>query len=135
MDLLLTQTYIAESENLNYASTAEPVSSMAPDANDSASGTLVVTVVGLAVVFIGLVLLIAIVKLIGAVCKAAFGENKKAEKSVQPAVKGQTNRAVTASNLTEAQRGELIAAISCAIAENMGKPVSGIRIRSIRKVG
>ncbi len=131
MDLLLTETYLAETDNPETGTeTVEPTASAAPETANSTSAALVVTVVGLAIVFIGLVLLIAIVKLVGAVCRAAFGEKKKPEKPAVPA-----NRAVAASNLTEAQRGEVVAAISCAIAENMGKPVSGIRIRSIRKVG
>lgn len=134
MDLLLTDTYLALEGNATTAvPTEEPTPSPTPGPV-SASEALVVTVVGLGIVFIGLVLLIAIVKLIGTICKAAFGEKKAGEKAEKPAVKAPAKH-VAASNLTEAQRGELVAAISCAIAENMGKPVSGIRIHSIRKVG
>ena len=93
----------------------------------------VVMIVGMAVVFLGLVILIGIVKLVSVICKAVFGE-KKQTGTAAPKTRAH-NAPVAASNLTEAQRGELIAAISAAIAENMGKPVSGIRIRSIRKVG
>ncbi|MBR4634731.1 MAG: OadG family protein [Clostridia bacterium] len=96
----------------------------------------VVMIVGMAVVFLGLIILIGIVKLVSFFCKLVFGERKKSE-SPAPAVapSRSTSSPVAASNLTEAQRGELIAAISAAIAESMGRPVSGIRIRSIRKVG
>lgn len=93
----------------------------------------VVMIVGMAVVFLGLVILIGIVKLVSIICRAVFGE-KKQTGTPAPTTRS-SNAPVAASQLTEAQRGELIAAISAAIAENMGKPVSGIRIRSIRKVG
>ena len=91
-------------------------------------------IVGLGVVFLGLVLLIGIVKLVGLICGAAFKRGKKpAEPSTSaPAAK---NTGFAPRELTEAQRGELIAAISAVIAEDMGKPVSGIRIRSIHRVG
>ncbi|MBR6006833.1 MAG: OadG family protein [Clostridia bacterium] len=95
----------------------------------------VVTVVGMGIVFLGLIALIAIVKLIGTICRAAFGEKKTVGSSGPELPQTKHQPTVAASNLTDAQRGELVAAISAAIAENMGKPISGIRIRSIRKVG
>lgn len=109
----------------------------AAESVSSSMDPFVVMVVGMAVVFLGLIILIGVVKLVGAGCRAIFGEKKAAPSTKQtlppaPASKGS---AAAPSALTDAQRGELIAAISCAIAENMGKPVSGIRIRSIRKVG
>ena len=96
----------------------------------------VVMIVGMAVVFLGLILLIGIVKLVSLVCGLVF-KDKKAPKTDAPSAPAshRTSAPVAQSSLTEAQRGELIAAISAAIAENMGKPVSGIRIHSIRKVG
>lgn len=103
-------------------------------AEKAAMDPLVVMIVGMAVVFLGLVVLIAVVKLVGLVCRALFGGKDGGAKPVK-LPEERKPAAVRRSELTEAQRGELIAAISCAIAENMGKPVSGIRIRSIRKVG
>ena len=95
---------------------------------------LIVMVVGMAVVFLGLVILIAVVKLVNVICRAVFGE-KTHKAAVVPENPGANVGVTRASELTDAQRGEIIAAISTVIAESMGKPVSGIRIRSIRKVG
>lgn len=95
---------------------------------------MIVMIVGMAVVFIGLVILIGIVKLVSVVYRALSCE-KKQSKQLPGTEPGKSEGGVKPSALTDKQRGEIIAAISCAIAENMGKPVSGIRIRSIRKVG
>ena len=97
----------------------------------------VVMIVGMAVVFLGLVILICIVKLVSFIYRALFG-NKEA----QPAKTG-ANSPVYSPELANAslcvlsdeQRRETVAAISAAIAEAMGKPVSGIRIHSIKKIG
>ena len=94
---------------------------------------IIVMIVGMAVVFLGLVILIGVVKLVNLACRALFGE-KKPKKSREPEPQKQFSTAPS-KELTDAQRGEIIAAVSAAIAENMGKPVSGIRIRSIRRVG
>lgn len=96
---------------------------------------LIVMIVGMAVVFLGLVVLIGVVKLVSSICRAIFGEKKKDDGKEPETGRNNDHDKVTKSNLTDAQRGEIIAAVSAAIAENMGKPVSGIRIRSIRKVG
>ncbi|MBR0135236.1 MAG: OadG family protein [Clostridia bacterium] len=108
-------------------------------AQASSMDPFVVMIVGMAVVFLGIVILIGVVKLVGAIVKALVGDKQPAEKKrvLNHRTERRTERrnTVQPSQLTDAQRSELIAAISCAIAENMGKPVSGIRIRSIRKVG
>lgn len=131
-DLLLTDSEELTSEQ--DTETVETIGATEGKTDNSDTNPFVVTVVGLAVVFLGLVLLIGIVKLIGTICNAAFGGKKKEKAPSLPPVRREGKK-VASSALTEAQRGELVAAISAAIAENMDKPVSGIRIRSIRKVG
>ena len=125
-DLLLTDSEELTSEQ--DTETVETIGATEEKTDNSDTNPFVVTVVGLAVVFLGLVLLI------GTICNAAFGGKKKEKAPSLPPVRREGKK-VASSALTEAQRGELVAAISAAIAENMGKPVSGIRIRSIRKVG
>ena len=80
--------------------------------------TLIVPLVGLAVVFVGLVVLIAIVKLMGVICGFVTGR-----------------RAETSQKLTGESRRELIAVISAAIAETIGTDAAGLRIKSIKKIG
>ncbi|MBR4434853.1 MAG: OadG family protein [Clostridia bacterium] len=96
----------------------------------------IVMLVGMAVVFIGLVIIIGIVKLVSVIYRSLFvgreeGEMPKANTGSAPAVN--TGRATV--ELTEAQRGETVVAIAAAVAESLGKPVSGIRIKSIKKIG
>lgn len=112
-----------------------PLLSAPETAQASSMDPFVVMIVGMAVVFLGIVILIGVVKLVGAIVKALVGDKQPAEKKRVLNHRTERRNTVQPSQLTDAQRSELIAAISCAIAENMGKPVSGIRIRSIRKVG
>ena len=103
-------------------------------AEQSSLDPIIVMIVGMAVVFLGLVILIGVVKLVNLICRALFGE-KKPKSSADPAPQPKQATREPSNELTDVQRGEIVAAISAAIAENMGKPVSGIRIRSIRRVG
>ena len=83
-----------------------------------------VCVMGMGVTFIGLICLIFITQITGAVCRVFAKEpEKKAEPApVIPAAGEMPNR------------GELIAAVSAAVAEELGTEVSAIRILSFRKV-
>ncbi len=82
---------------------------------------------GLGTVFIGLICIIAICYAMGAVIKMLEGK-KPVKESEKPPV------AEPAENAPEVNKGELIAAISAAIAEELGESVEAIRIRSIRRV-
>lgn len=89
---------------------------------DSIPGdTLLTFLLGFGIVFLGLVFLIFIVKLLGILVKVA---TKKAKSEPTPAVEDRP-----AEN-----RGELVAAVSAALATVMGKQVNGIRILSMKKV-
>ena len=83
---------------------------------------------GFGLVFVGLICIIAICSIVGALCKAFIKEDKKAA----PAPKA-TPAAAPADNGI-ANKGEFVAAVSAALAEELGTDVTGIRIRSIKKL-
>lgn len=89
--------------------------------------TLIVPLVGLAVVFVGLVVLIAIVKLMGVIC--GFVTGRRAETSGSVSSSGIEAEKVAADGnaqkLTGESRRELIAVISAAIAETIGTDAAG----------
>ena len=81
------------------------------------------TILGFGTVFVGLIALILIVTLTSLVINSL---NRKKEEPV---------KAVPAADENEiANRQEFVAAVSAAIATVMGKDVSGLRIRSIKKI-
>ena len=82
-----------------------------------------VCLMGMGTVFFGLVCLILLTELMSAV----MGRKKKAEpvQAAAPCPAGAPQQAVTP---------EMIAAMSAALAENLGTDVTGIRIHSIKKV-
>lgn len=81
-----------------------------------------VVCMGLGTVFVGLVCIIIICKIM-----SLFFANKKVqeETKIQPAV--------AAEPVTE-NRQEILAAVSAAVAEDMGTDVSAIRILSFKKI-
>lgn len=81
---------------------------------------------GFGLVFVGLICIILICSIVGSICKALIKEDKK---SVQ-APKAQAPAADTAI----ANKGEFVAAVSAALAEELGTDVTGIRILSIKKL-
>lgn len=90
------------------------------------SNTFVV-VLGVGVVFIGLVCIIILCKIMSAVCSLA-------DKKEAPVV----TAAVNTPSATPAQpienRQEIIAAVSAAVAEELGTDISAIRILSFKKI-
>lgn len=97
--------------------------------------TLIVPLVGLAVVFVGLVVLIAIVKLMGVICGFVTGRRAETSGSVSSSdIEAEKVAADgNAQKLTGESRRELIAVISAAIAETIGTDAAGLRIKSIKK--
>ena len=84
-----------------------------------------VVVLGLVTVFVVLICIIGICKLLSAVVKKA--EKKQADAPVlQP-------QAVAPAQ-TIPNKGEFVAAVSAAIAEDLGTDISAIRIHDIKKV-
>ena len=90
-----------------------------------AVSTLITFLLGLGIVFIGLIALIAIIKIMGAIM------HRVGAKQVEAAPVPETPKSAPEP---EGDRGEIIAAVSAAIATVMGENVGGIRIVSFRKV-
>lgn len=87
--------------------------------------TGLVVLIGLGVVFFGLICLVGICKLLGMVVQAIEAK--------LPALAKETPSVKSASP-DPGPRGEIIAAVAAAIAEELGEDVSGIRILSLRKL-
>ncbi len=83
-----------------------------------------VVVMGVGVVFLGLVLIILICKIMG----LFFVKSAKAEE--KPVVAS----APTAASAVIENRQEIIAAVTAACAEEMGKDVSALRVISFKKL-
>ena len=81
---------------------------------------LFVVLMGVGTVFVGLICIIALVWLMGRICRAL-------EKDA-PAP------AVVPTRTAPSNGGEIVAAIAAAIAEELGTDVNAIRITSIKKV-
>lgn len=92
--------------------------------------TWFVVVMGMGTVFLGLVCLIALISIMGAIMKRV---NAKQEAAVAAARAAMPRPSAPASEGIP-NRGELVAAISVALAEELGKDVKAIRIHSIKRV-
>lgn len=92
----------------------------------SATPDWMVVVMGVGVVFVGLVLIILICKIMG----SFFAKTSKAEETPAAAVA----TAPAAQNTVIENRQEIIAAVTAVCAEEMGKDVSAIRVISFKKI-
>ena len=92
------------------------------------SNTFVV-VLGVSVVFIGLICIVLLCKIVSAVCRLS----EKKETVTSEAVA--TNLAPVAASVQPIEnRQEIIADVSAAIAEELGTDISAIRILSLKKI-
>lgn len=82
---------------------------------------LFVCLMGVGTVFVGLICIILLVSLMSFFCR----KTEKKEVAAAP---------VAVPRVEIADKGALIAAVSAAIAEDMGEDISAIRITSIKKV-
>ncbi len=97
-----------------------------PGAVQNGSNTLYVTLMGIGIVFFGLVCIVLLCIVMSAIFKAFSKVNKSNEKTpVEVAV---------AQEAVIENKQEFVAAVSAAIAEEMGTDVSAIRIKSIKKL-
>ena len=85
------------------------------------------------IVFIGLVCLIALVSVMGAVCQKVLKDEKKTAKASPAAPVKKT--APAAAPAAIANRDELVVAFSAAVAEELGTDVSAIRVVSLKEIG
>ena len=123
---LVSSSETAESaEIVEAVSTAAPVAEAAQLANTDIP-TWFVVVLGMAIVFIGLICLIALISFMGVIMKKV---NAKHEAETEAAAPAAVSAAADIPN-----RGELVAAVSVALAEELGKDVKAIRIHSIERV-
>lgn len=97
-----------------------------PQAVQSASNTLYVCLMGLGIVFFGLICIVVLCSVLSFLFK---GLNKNATASVNTPA---TTVAPVTAEIENKQ--EFIAAVSAAIAEESGTDVSAIRIKSIKKI-
>ena len=96
---------------------------------------LFVAVMGMATVLLGLTCIIFLCTLLGAICRR-LGDGEKNAPAQTSASPDPTPVAVAAPVRTEIpNRGELIAAVTAAIAEELGTDISALRVRSFRRVG
>lgn len=89
---------------------------------------LFVLSLGLITVFVGLICIILICYIMSAVC-STFGKKPAKEAAIAPSAS-----AAPVPSAAIANRQEFIAAVSAAIAEDMGTDVSKIRILSVQKI-
>ncbi len=82
--------------------------------------------IGVAAVFAGLVCIVLLCKIIGLIC----GKAKSAEKTESAVVAPQVQAAAQPIE----NRQQIIAAVSAAVAEELGTDVSAIRILSFKKI-
>lgn len=88
-----------------------------------------VVLLGLGTVFVGLICIIIMCVLMGKIVRLLEGKGEKIEVASAPAAAVPTAPAAEIPN-----RPELVAAIACALAEELGTDVSAIRICSLKKV-
>ena len=88
-----------------------------------------VCALGIGTVFIGLICIVLLCKIIGLICGTeSSAQSEKVQSAPAPAQTVQPVKEVTAN------KGEIVAAISAAIAEELGTDVTGIKILSIKKI-
>ncbi len=89
-----------------------------------------VCAMGMGIVFIGLLCLIVLIKILGKVSELVV---KDASVAAVPAMPAHVPAPAPAANEIP-NRGELVAAVSAALAEELGTDVRAIRILSIKRV-
>ena len=87
-----------------------------------------VVVLGISVVFIGLIAIILLCKIMSAVCSLADKKQTSNTVAAPTAVPAVQNAQPIAN------RQEIIAAVSAAVAEELGTDISAIRILSFKKI-
>ena len=80
-----------------------------------------VVCMGLGTVFVGLIFIFIICKIIGLFFKGGSEETKPANKALK-------------ADLSDEERGKVIAAVCAAAAEDMGTDISALRVVSFKKI-
>ena len=93
-------------------------------------GNLTVFGFGFGLVFIGLICIIFICSIVGALCKRLIKEDN----GTLMEIKQKATKAVPAASQGCQNKGEFVAAVSAVIAEELGTDVTGIRVLSIKRL-
>ena len=95
--------------------------------------TWFVVVMGMGIVFIGLICLIALISIMGAIMKRVNAKQEAALAAARAAMPVRSP-APAAASAEIPNRGELVAATSVALAEELGKGVKASRSHSLQRV-
>ena len=95
--------------------------------------SLVSSGVGILIVFIGLICLIALVTVMGAVCQKMLKDDKGAKVAEKKVAAPVAPRAAQGGAIEN--RDVLVAIFSAAVAEELGTDVSAIRVVSLKEIG
>ncbi len=92
----------------------------------------VVVLLGMGIVFVGLICLVILCAVMGKIFGSVQAKSEAA--AAAPAAAAPAASAAPAAPVEIPNRGEFIAAVSAAIAEEVGADVSAIRILSVKRV-
>ena len=95
---------------------------------NSDHATWVVCLIGVSVVFLGLVILIGIIEIMNRIC------DKFTAKKAAPAAAPAPVAAAPVANTAIENRAEIVAAVCAAVAEENGTDISAIRVVSFKKL-
>ena len=89
----------------------------------------IVCLIGVGVVFFGLACIIGLVELMTLICNKLLERGSKKPNAAQPVQAPAPSASVAVEN-----RGEIVAAVCAAIAEEEGTDISAIRVVSFKKI-
>lgn len=92
-----------------------------------------VVVMGLATVFIGLICIILLIMIVSALCRISSSVAPQSQAKDTAPASVTPVAPVAQATAGQIERGELVAVVSAAIAEELGTDVSAIRIVSLQK--
>lgn len=90
----------------------------------------IVCLLGVSVVFFGLVCIIGLVELMTFICNKVLERGGSAPKKAAPVTQAVASQPTTAIE----NRGEILAAVCAAVAEEEGTDISAIRVISFKKI-
>lgn len=92
-----------------------------------------VVLMGLATVFIGLICIILLIMIVSALCRISSSVAPQSQAKDTAPTSVTPVAPVAQATAGQIERGELVAVVSAAIAEELGTDVSAIRIVSLQK--
>ena len=92
-----------------------------------------VVLMGVGTVFVGLICIVILCLIIGLFCRIGAKKENNAAR-VSGVVVGADGPAANTTDLSPEKRREVIAAVSAALAEELGTDISAIRIHSFKKI-